>query len=161
MIYARGFLLCMLFSCQSCHWDLFCCFESLFSVLSLLISNLSVVFSSISSVAYFSLSSLLSPNTSFSSWTAFSAVHLSIIPALSGINLLRWIWSLCANTASKDSQTIWDVGWPSVNVTQKRRRRNRWYPCVFDTLLLSVLLAAVPPLVSFDLPSVFCFSRHI
>lgn len=154
MIYARGFLLCMLFS-----WDLFFCFESLFSVLSFLISNLSVVFSSISPVAYFS--SLLTPNTSFSSWTTFSAVHLSIVPALSGINLLRWIWSLCANTASKDSQTIWDVGWPSVNVTQKRRRRNRWYPCVFDTPLLSVLLAAVPPLVSFNLPSVFCFSRHI
>lgn len=78
-----------------------------------------------------------------------SHFHLCFLPALSGISLWRWIWSRCANTAMSASLMTWNVGWPSENVTQKRRRRN-WYPCVCDPSLSALsLLQLIFPLVSF------------
>lgn len=58
--------------------------------------------------------------------------HFSLLPAPSGISLWRWIWSRCVSTAMNACLTIWNAGWPSVNATQKKRRRNYWYPCVCD-----------------------------
>lgn len=58
------------------------------------------------------------------------------LPPPSGISLWRWIWSQCVSTATNACRTTWNTGWPSANATQKRRRRNHWYPCVCDPLFL-------------------------
>lgn len=60
-----------------------------------------------------------------------STPHSSFLPGLSGISLWRWIWSLCVSTATNAFRTSWNVGWPGVSLTRKRRRRN-YYPCVCD-----------------------------
>lgn len=65
------------------------------------------------------------------------ASHLASFLTLSGISLWRWIWSQCVSTATNACQTTWGAVWPSASVTQKRRRRSRWYPCVCDALFLS------------------------
>lgn len=62
-------------------------------------------------------------------------IHLSLLPALSGKSLWRWILSRCVSTATNACRTTWSAGWPSVSATRKRRRRN-WYPCVCDPLFL-------------------------
>lgn len=73
----------------------------------------------------------------FSSLFFHTLHHLSLLllPALSGISLWRWIWSQCVSTAMNACRTTWNADWPSVNATQKRRRRH-WYPCVCDPLFL-------------------------
>ena len=62
-------------------------------------------------------------------------IHLSLLPALSGKSLWRWILSRCVSTATNACRMTWSAGWPSVSATRKRRRRN-WYPCVCDPLFL-------------------------
>lgn len=91
------------------------------------------------------------------------ASHLASFLTLSGISLWRWIWSQCVSTATNACQTTWGAVWPSASVTQKRRRRSRWYPCVCDALFLSArfhscLFGQFPsPLlpVSFPFPASF------
>lgn len=80
---------------------------------------------------YSCLSPLFS-NCPSSSHFFYTPPHLSLHHTLSGISLWRWIWSQCVSTATSACRTTWNGGWQSANVTRKRRRRNYWYPCVFD-----------------------------
>lgn len=160
------------FLCVVCHVSFHyppyetvcCCYQTVFSYLSLmlclwwLISSPHLPFIVLLSCPTFPLPSpsflslhLLSLCPS-SCLPPLSHFHLCFLPALSGISLWRWIWSRCANTAMSASLMTWNVGWPSENVTQKRRRRN-WYPCVCDPSLSALsLLQLIFPLVSFCLP---------
>lgn len=89
----------------------------------------------------------------------FPASYLAFFLALSGISLWRWIWSQCVSTATNACQTTWGAALPSASVTQKRRRRSRWYPCVCDALSICPLLLLSLWSVSFSFAFfVFVFS---